>query len=136
MQVIIYKNQKNGGVVTCIPTGELPIDEVMAKDVPTGCGAKIVNLDDLPNEHRDFYSAWEMQNGEVIVNLEKAKEITKERLRYQRVPLLEKLDVQFQRAMESNADTQAIVAEKNKLRDITKTVDSVDDLMQLKQLSC
>jgi hypothetical protein len=136
MQVIIYKDTKNGGVVTCVPTGELSIEEVMAKDVPAGCGAKIVNFDDLPNEHRNFYPAWEMQNGEVIVNIEKAKEITKERLRYQRIPLLEMLDVQYQRATETNADTTTIVAEKNRLRDITKLVDSVDDLNQLKSLSC
>ena len=38
MQVIIFKND-NGGVSTCIPTGEISIDAVLTKDVPTGRGA-------------------------------------------------------------------------------------------------
>ena len=35
MQVIIHTND-NGGVSVCIPTGELSIEEVKAKDTPAG----------------------------------------------------------------------------------------------------
>ena len=68
----------------------------------------------------------------IIVDINKAKDITKDRLRTERKPLLEAQDVAFQRALESNADTSAIVAEKQKLRDITKQVDAVNTLEELK----
>ena len=68
----------------------------------------------------------------IIVDINKAKDITKDRLRQERKPLLEAQDVAFQRALESNADTSAIVAEKQRLRDITKQVDAVNTLEELK----
>jgi hypothetical protein len=131
-QAIIFVND-NGGVSTCIPTGEISIDAVMTKDVPAGRGARIVNLTDLPRDN-DFYDAWEMDATSVTVNLDKAKEITKKRLRAERAPLLEAQDVLFQRALESGADTTAIVAEKNRLRDITGLVDAVTTLEGLRAI--
>ena len=70
----------------------------------------------------------------IIIDINKAKEITKDRLRVERKPLLEAQDVLFQRALESNADTSAIVAEKQRLRDITKLVDTKNTLEELKLL--
>ena len=72
----------------------------------------------------------------IQVNINKAKEITKEKLREERKPLLEKLDVDFQRALETGADTTAIVAEKQRLRDITTQVNSMNTVEELKQASC
>ena len=72
----------------------------------------------------------------IQVNINKAKEITKDKLRAERKPLLEKLDVDFQRAQEIGADTSAIVAEKQRLRDITLTVDSMTTVDELKGASC
>ncbi len=68
----------------------------------------------------------------IIVDINKAKNITKDKLRAQRKPLLEAQDVAFQRALESGADTSAIVAEKQRLRDITKKVDAANTLEELK----
>jgi hypothetical protein len=70
----------------------------------------------------------------ITINLNKAKQITKERLRAEREPLLQAQDVAFQRAFESGADTSAIVAEKQRLRDITKFVDISKTLEDLKEL--
>ena len=131
-QVIIFSND-NGGVSTTIPTGEVPIDVVMTKDVPAGRGARIINTADLPNEHADFYDAWEMTATTVTVNFDKAVEITKARLRNERTPLLAAQDVAFQRALEEGKDTTAIVAEKQRLRDITNiTATTLDELRALK----
>jgi hypothetical protein len=132
-QAIIFTND-NGGVSTCIPTGEISIDAVMEKDVPKGKGARIVNIVDLPNQYNDFYNAWEMDATSVTVNLEKAKAITKDRLRAERTPLLEAQDILFQRALESGADTTAIVAEKQRLRDITALADTATTLEELRSL--
>jgi hypothetical protein len=71
----------------------------------------------------------------ITINFDKAKQITKERLRQERKPLLEAQDVLFQRTLENNADTSAIIAEKQRLRDITNLVDDATTLEQLKQLT-
>lgn len=70
----------------------------------------------------------------IIVNINKAKEITKDRLRAERTPLLQAQDVAFQRALETNQDTTAIVAEKQRLRDITQLADQATTLEELKAI--
>jgi len=56
------------------------------------------------------------------INLEKAKEIQKNKIRQVRKPLLEKLDVDFVRALELGGDTASIAAQKQALRDVTNIV--------------
>jgi hypothetical protein len=70
----------------------------------------------------------------IVINVDKAKEITKERLRAERAPLLQAQDVAFQRALEEGADTTAIVAEKQRLRDITQLADTAQTPEELKAL--
>lgn len=70
----------------------------------------------------------------ITVNLDKAKEITKDRLRDERKPLLEAEDVKFMKAQETGEDTTAIVTEKNRLRDITKKADTCKTTDELKAL--
>jgi hypothetical protein len=71
----------------------------------------------------------------ITINLDKAKVITKERLRSEREPLLQAQDVAFQRALESGSDTAAIVAEKQRLRDITNLADQAASLDELKGIT-
>ena len=71
----------------------------------------------------------------ITVSIPKAKDITKDRLRRDRKPLLEAEDVKFMQAQETGADTTAIVAEKQRLRDITKNADTCTTTDQLKALS-
>lgn len=130
-QVIIY-TQENGQVAMCVPTGEIPIEDVLAKDCPKG--AVIFDTDALPKDDFDFYNAWEYSSGAVLVNLDKAKEITADRLRKEREPLLAKLDVAFQRAIETGADTADIVKEKQRLRDIPKLVTMCTTTAELRDL--
>ena len=71
----------------------------------------------------------------IVINLDKAKEITKKRLRLERTPLLQAQDVAFQRALEDGTNTAVIIAEKQRLRDITLLADlatSTDELKQIK----
>ena len=130
-QAIIFTNE-NGGVSVCYPTGELPIEEVQAKDTPKG--SLIVDHDDLPNEHNDFFNAWVLNGKTVTVSLTKAKELTKARLRIEREPLLAAQDVLYMRATEVNQDTTAIVAEKQRLRDLPTLADQATTLDELKAL--
>lgn len=68
----------------------------------------------------------------IATNITKAKVIVKEKLRADRKPLLEAQDILYQRALETSADTTDIVAEKQRLRDITNDVDSMTTEEQLK----
>jgi hypothetical protein len=70
----------------------------------------------------------------ITVNLDKAKAITKDRLKAERTPLLQAQDVAFQRAIEEGGDTSAIVAEKQRLRDITNLADQASSLDELKSI--
>jgi hypothetical protein len=130
-QVIIFTNN-NGGVSVCIPTGEMDIEAVKAKDTPSH--SIIVDSADLPQADNDFFNAWELNGGVVTINLTKAKAITKDRLRAEREPLLAAQDVLYMRAIEAGSDTTAIVAEKNRLRDITNGVDICTTTQELRDL--
>ena len=69
------------------------------------------------------------------INFTKAQALTKDRLREERKPLFVEQDVAFQRALETDADTTAIVAEKQRLRNLTNQVDGMTTLDELKTVS-
>ena len=56
---IIYPTDDNG-VAVIVPAAEcgLTIEQIAAKDVPTGKPYKIVNVSDIPSD-RTFRNAWE-----------------------------------------------------------------------------
>jgi hypothetical protein len=70
-QTIIFTNG-NGGISICTPTGELPIEQVLTKDCPQG--AIIIDTSELPTEI-EYFDAWELINGKVIVNETKKQAI-------------------------------------------------------------
>jgi hypothetical protein len=70
----------------------------------------------------------------ITVNFDKAKTVTADRLRQERMPKLQNLDVQYQRALETGADTTDIVAQKQLLRDLPTQVDTCTTLTELKNL--
>lgn len=47
MNVIVW-TQPDQTVAVCVPTGEIPIEEVLAKDVPAGVTARVIDISDLP----------------------------------------------------------------------------------------
>lgn len=53
----------------------------------------------------------------ININMDKARDIHRDKIRAARNPLLAAKDVEFQRALESGADTATIVSEKQALRD-------------------
>ena len=70
-QAILFKND-NGGVSVCIPTGELSIEEVLTKDCPAG--AIIIDDSELPTDN-EYFNAWELVDGKVVVNETKKQAI-------------------------------------------------------------
>ena len=71
----------------------------------------------------------------IAINFTKAQEITKTRLRTERTPLLIEQDILFQRALETGASTLDIIAEKQRLRNITNLVNEATTLDQLTTLT-
>lgn len=51
------------------------------------------------------------------INMTKARELHKDKIRIARKPKLEELDVEFNKALETSADTTSIVSKKQALRD-------------------
>jgi hypothetical protein len=68
----------------------------------------------------------------VTINISKAKDIWKDKIRFARKPKLEELDVEFIKAQENNEDTSAIVAKKQELRDYPAQVDSATTTDEIK----
>ena len=68
----------------------------------------------------------------ITVNITKAKNIWKDKIRRARKPKLESLDVEFMQAQETGADTSAIVAKKKELRDFPAQVDSATTTAEIK----
>ena len=68
----------------------------------------------------------------ITVNITKAKNIWKDKIRRARKSKLEALDVEFMQAQETSADTSAIIAKKKELRDYPAQVDSATTTDEIK----
>ncbi len=79
---------------------------------------------EIPSDYY-FRDAWTFKDGFVTIDMDKAREVHKEKLRALRIPLLDALDVAYQRKDESGdaAGKAAIAKKKQALRDITKHPD-------------
>lgn len=68
---------------------------------------------------RTFRGAWQFNGAAVEIDMAAARDIHRDNLRAERKPLLDKLDVDWFRAVETSGDTAAIAAKKQALRDVT-----------------
>lgn len=55
----------------------------------------------------------------IIINMDKAKDIWRDKIRFDRISILEKLDIAYLRSLETNNiyEQQTIITKKQKLRD-------------------
>ena len=65
------------------------------------------------------------------INIEKAKEIRKDMLRAERLPLLQALDVEVMKNITNEIKLVEIELEKQKLRDITIKIDDLNTVDKL-----
>tara|TARA_Y100001951_G_C11238919_1_gene239254 strand:- start:95 stop:340 length:246 start_codon:yes stop_codon:yes gene_type:complete len=68
----------------------------------------------------------------ITINIKKAKDIWKDKIRSARKSKLEELDIEFMKAQENNEDTSAIVIKKQELRDYPAQVDSATTTDEIK----
>jgi len=77
MKIIVYKNDI-GSVSICVPTGLIPIEDVLAKDCPNG--SLIIDDSELPQgDNAQFYYAWELVDNKIVINFSKAQTIALEK---------------------------------------------------------
>ena len=68
----------------------------------------------------------------ITIDITKAKEVWKNKIREARKPALEKLDIDFMKAQEAGTSTTSIVANKNVLRDLPSQVDTATTETEIK----
>ena len=131
MKILIKNSDGTVGIMHQAICG-LTIEEIAKKDVPAGVPYEIVDDSAIPTD-RTFRNAWKH---DLTVDIPKAQEITKNRLRVERAPLLEKLDVEVMKNITDPVKLAEIEVQKQVLRDITKVVDTMTTVEELKAVKC
>ena len=125
MSKIIY-TQENGVIAVVHPTPqsleEMTIEEIAQRVVPVGISTYSIVEDSVIPTDRSFRNSWVgvgvgTTGATITEDIDKAKEWHKTKIREARVDKFTALDVQYQIATETSADTSAIVAKKQALRD-------------------
>lgn len=82
---------------------------------------RIIDESEIPAD-RSYRNAWRDTGAGIEHDMTRARDLHKDKLRREREPKLEALDVEYQRADEQgdNQKKQQIAAQKQALRDITK----------------
>lgn len=127
--VIVWPNE-TGAVAVCYPTGELPLDEVLAKDCPAD--AVIISAPSLPQNQGVFFEAWELNNGSVTVNLEKAKQIGHTIRRAERTKEFAPLDIKATIPAEAAAAEAARQVIRDKYSAIQSQIDAAQSPDEIK----
>jgi len=68
----------------------------------------------------------------ITIDIAKAKDVWKDKIRVARKPALEKLDVDFVKAQEQGNSTTQIITDKNTLRDLPDQVDTATTVDEIK----
>ena len=112
----------DGGVTIVFPVPDcgLTLEQIIERSVPVGTDHVVFDAADLHPDTDNFFNALVLDTGKgVSFDLDKAKELHKEKLRGARAPKLSELDVAFQRALEAGGDTKEVATKKQELRDVT-----------------
>jgi hypothetical protein len=122
MNVIVYTRPDGGvSIVHPAPGARRPketeaefVERILQKDATN---VRIIDKSEVPSD-RTFRNAWK---ADLTVDMPKAREIHRERLRRMRAPLLAALDVEYDKADERGdlLAKQEIAAKKQALRDVT-----------------
>lgn len=68
----------------------------------------------------------------ITIDISKAKEVWKNKIRFKRGMALKKLDIDFMKAQEAGTSTTSIVADKKTLRDLPEQVNSATTVDEIK----
>lgn len=121
---------------------DLSEEEIIARAYkgipPEASEIHLVEESEIPTD-RSFRDGWKNDKGKISHDLSKCRAIYKDRLRAERKPLLEKLDIDYIRALEAGDKSKIAIikVKKQELRDAPQHPDieqssSVEDLKKLK----
>ncbi len=101
-------------------TEESVTSEIIKSRIPA-VSWRLINQEELPAD-RTFRDAWKDSGIHIYHDMEKCRAIHRDRLRQARTPLLEALDIEYQRADEQDdlKVKRELATRKQKLRDVTK----------------
>ena len=137
MKYIGYKNPHPKGEISVdlilIGVNENQTPEEVLASIDESYNAKIFDDSDFPASLNEL-PFWNYDGQTISYDLEKFRESVRNRLRSKRESILIKLDVDFIRALEEGTPTTEIVAEKQRLRNITTIVDGVNSIDELRAL--
>lgn len=92
---------------------------------------------EIPTE-RTFRDGWEANSdtGVISVNMDKAKDIWRDKIREARIKPLANLDTAYMKALETGASTTQIIADKQALRDAPSlsSINSATTVEELKAI--
>lgn len=141
MEKIIYQ-QENGKVALVVPTDSFTLEQVIESAVPVGVPYLVIDDEDIPDGFYDFHDAVSANfddpvNISITVDIERAKEIAKNKLREERKQLFEKNDIKLRDAMlsENKVDLKAAIDTRDRLRKAPKLVDSLSSLEELRNIT-
>lgn len=94
-RIIYNTTYENGidGVAIVIPTGEVPLEQLVEMVIPAGTAYEIVDAADIPSD-RTFRNAWKKNGTAVETDIPVAKEIAHEVRRADRTEKMKPLDVE------------------------------------------
>lgn len=72
-QCIVY-TQDSGYAALVVPTGEIPLEGVIEKDIPRGAEYKVMAMSELPDDHT-FFDAWVLSDIGIEYDMVKARDI-------------------------------------------------------------
>ena len=119
MKVIIYESAD--GLAVVFPASHLDVNEVAQDLVPLNTKFEVVESAQLPDDP-EFWGAWTI---DCKIDIKKAREIWKDKIRIARNARLKDLDIEWMKAMENGESKVAasVAAKKQMLRDVTERED-------------
>lgn len=117
---IAYTRPDGGVSIVTVAEGK-PVDRVLARLPADAADIRQLPGDWQPPADRAFRNAWKMDGDKIDIDMERARDIHRDRLRRMRAPKLAELDIEYQRADEAgdNEKKKDIAKRKQALRDVT-----------------
>lgn len=117
-EVVIPAVPGESSEIRRIETDEEFLERIAARSIPAGVAYTVVDAEQVPAD-RTYRDAWQAAGAGLVVDMDRARSIHRDRMRVKRKPMLEALDVDYVRADERGdpAAKAQVVARKQALRD-------------------
>ena len=132
-QIIIHQSPSGlGNVSVCMPTGELPIEQVLEQVKQSYTDAVIVEDSILPQgSNAQFFDAWELSGSTITVNLEKAKSVRLKKFNLAATNIAQLRQLNTSIGISNETDDATFIAQLNTGRDAIIASTTTDALVAI-----